>query len=410
MIFKRNIPLRRFLRLSLLASLGLSGLFWNYLLFSHFFEFEWVDRLSLLLAVILPAGLILPFRRKLKTLSLVWVIPVIATTFLLFPALRFFISVFELSWLLPHAHLVVLSLTLVCFRSSKGAIALLTCSLPVVWLVPYDMDQNQQLYYDTVVSSTQTRKAEIHRVRWKDELWTHYNGRLSYATVDRHIYYEAMAHPAMHLQLGKRTLVIGGDNGQLLAELVKYPNLRITVLPWDIEFLNQSNPDPRLKIVPTSNALDYLASEAGSYDYIYIDIPDPISLELNQYYTREFYSLCKRVLSTDGLLVTQALNPYDPGGHHYIIQSTLEEAGFTTRAYHCQIPTLGQWAWLIAGTSAIESHLFLPKQQLVATKWWNKEAMEMMLSFGKRSFFTSVSTAVNTMDEPILQERLSRKE
>ena len=64
---------------------------------------------------------------------------------------------------------------------------------------PFCFYTNQKNYTENVISSIKTRKGIIDQVRWNDDQWTYYNGRLSTATPDQSMYGEATLYPLLQV-------------------------------------------------------------------------------------------------------------------------------------------------------------------------------------------------------------------
>ena len=110
----------------------------------------------------------------------------------------------------------------------------------LVWMIPFDFISNQKNYTENVISSIKTRKGIIDQVRWNDDQWTYYNGRLSTATPDQSMYGEATLYPLLQVLPEKADiLIVGGDNGVVAQQLMKsqYQLSIIAYIPYDIGFL-----------------------------------------------------------------------------------------------------------------------------------------------------------------------------
>ncbi len=110
----------------------------------------------------------------------------------------------------------------------------------------------------------------------------------------------------------KMVLMIGGGLGGPLDELVKHPVEHIDFVDLDpllIELMQQYVPDSLLfSFYDTriqSHFTDgryFLQQSELFYDIILLNLPEPSSLEINRFYTREFFSLCRTRMHPDGIL------------------------------------------------------------------------------------------------------------
>jgi spermidine synthase len=146
------------------------------------------------------------------------------------------------------------------------------------------------------------------------------------------------------------------------------------------------------------------------YDIIIADLPDPRSIELGRLYSHEFYSLCKRKLRPNGLIITQAGSPYFATKAYNCIDKTMQSAGFKTVKLHNQVLSMGEWGWII-GTKSQGIDAQKLKDQLqkidfknIETKWINTEAMQLMTSFGKEFYKPADSLEINKIHNPVLYQ------
>jgi spermidine synthase len=67
----------------------------------------------------------------------------------------------------------------------------------------------------------------------------------------------------------------------------------------------------------------------------------------------EFYGmLAQRALAPGGRLVVQGGSPYFAPDAFWGIEATVRAAGLATRPYHADVPSFGNWGFLLAGAPA----------------------------------------------------------
>ncbi|TRX50641.1 hypothetical protein FNH22_25300 [Fulvivirga sp. M361] len=293
----------------------------------------------------------------------------------------------------------------------------------LLYLIPTAKIQlytSQKKYYDPVIYSKETAFQTIDITQWKGERWFYYNNVNQFSSIDHWLYFEPMVHPITQFKNGKnKVLVIGGENGMIAKELLAYDDIKqIDLLPIDTALyrlaktsdffvaLNEhslSHDRVRLK---KNTPFHFLNMHKAHYDLIFVDIPDPVDLELNQYYTKEFYELCHTALKNDGLFITQAGSPYFATKAFQCIKNTIQRAGFSSVPMHNQVLTLGEWGWVIGSKNKSKEMLLESLKQLEfkdpETMWLNNEAMNMMLSFGKSAI--TRDTLINSLNTPIVHE------
>ncbi|MEE8442519.1 MAG: spermidine synthase, partial [Dehalococcoidia bacterium] len=110
--------------------------------------------------------------------------------------------------------------------------------------------------------------------------------------------------------------------------------------------------DPRLTLVH-DDAARYLEENDARYDFVVIDIPDPLeSGPAYLLYTKEFYTLVRRRLNQGGFMVVQA-GPAGPLNYHEVftaIHHTISQVFPTVAPYRAYVPSFGScWGFILAG-------------------------------------------------------------
>ena len=133
------------------------------------------------------------------------------------------------------------------------------------------------------------------------------------------VYHEMMAHlPMAAHHLAKRVLVIGGGDGGVVRELLKYPRLeRIVLVEIDEEVIkvckqcfpdiSHSLSDPKVE-VSIGDGVKYVQDVQDGFDVIIIDSTDPFGVA-ELLISPEFYHECRRILG-EGLLMQQVASPF----------------------------------------------------------------------------------------------------
>ena len=79
------------------------------------------------------------------------------------------------------------------------------------------------------------------------------------------------------------------------------------------------------------------------------DFPDPDDAGTAKLYSAEFYAgLRTRALARDGRLVVQSGSPYFAREAFWSIQRTVAASGLRTRTYHVDVPSFGDWGFVLA--------------------------------------------------------------
>ncbi|MCB0644746.1 MAG: polyamine aminopropyltransferase, partial [Phaeodactylibacter sp.] len=181
---------------------------------------------------------------------------------------------------------------------------------------------------------------------------------------DESSYHEMMVHVPMQWLSGRvqRALVIGGGDGGVVRELLRYPDLeQVSMAEIDavvlqavrtyMPTLSQSFHDPRLQ-VHIDEGLHHLAQQPEAfYDLIIIDAPDPDG-PAAQLFEAAAYQRYYAHLRPGGMLVTQSESPYYRAD---VLQKSYRHfcrlfGQANTGCYLSFIPTYtsGMWSFLIA--------------------------------------------------------------
>ena len=138
---------------------------------------------------------------------------------------------------------------------------------------------------------------------------------------DEFMYHEMLAHvPILAHGAAKRVLVIGGGDGGMAREVLRHASVeQCTMVEIDagvVDFSKDYLPalsdgvfdDPRLNLVIADGAA-FMAGEHEKFDVIIVDSTDPIGPG-EVLFTDSFYGHASRLLTPDGILVTQNGVPF----------------------------------------------------------------------------------------------------
>lgn len=142
-----------------------------------------------------------------------------------------------------------------------------------------------------------------------------------FSTGNERYYHEGFAHLPIALSgsTPKHVLVLGGGDGLLMRELLKYEEIeKITHVELDPEMLRLARDLPFLKerneaslhhpkvTTILGDAFQVLRNSSESFDAIYIDFPYPKNYNLAKLYSVEFYTFVRKALSPQGFAVFDA--------------------------------------------------------------------------------------------------------
>ena len=254
-------------------------------------------------------------------------------------------------------------------RGLAASLAATTAALAAVAVVAGDIEASarQALYDDPIVHHDRTTYQEIDLTRSADgrDLRLFLNGDLQFSSVDEYRYHEALVHPAL-AGPRSRVLMLGAGDGLALREVLRYPDVREVVLVeldpamlaiarghGELRRLNRDAlADPRVRSV-AADAFTWVRRAVERFDAVIVDLPDPDDDGLAKVYSQEFYGmLARRVLSPGGRIAVQAGSPYFAAEAFWCVERTLRAAGLGTRPYHVDVPSFGDWGFVLASRGA----------------------------------------------------------
>jgi spermidine synthase len=186
------------------------------------------------------------------------------------------------------------------------------------------------------------------------------------ATLDEAAYHESLVHiPLMGLDHPTRALVIGGGDGGVLRELCRFPTIEhvdMVEIDTDVvrlcrQFLPELSEgafeDPRVNLI-LGDAFAFANSAEGPYDLIVADATDVYEEEdesLSELlFTEPFYRDLLRLLSPQGIVVTQADNvlfcPYSRDEILEQFRSVFPHTG----EYWAMVPSFGGYSGFVWGS------------------------------------------------------------
>lgn len=158
-----------------------------------------------------------------------------------------------------------------------------------------------------VTSSTDTPYGNITEGKYHGEKSIYYNQRLlayNYNVTEReeNIHYAMLQH-----HHPEKVIMVSGALRSHLPEILKYPVKKIIYIERDpaLAKTEQSITDTISVdlVIANTDAFKYIRRSEELVDVIILLIPPPSTLQLNRYYTIEFFSEVKKILNTGGVFM-----------------------------------------------------------------------------------------------------------
>ena len=316
----------------------------------------------------------------------------------------------------------------------------------------------QHLYDDRIVYSGTTpyQHLVITYNPTLKEYRFYINGHIQFSSADEARYHESLVHPAMQVAGARgRVLILGGGDGMALREVLKYGDVQavdLVDLDPDMVRLCATHPalrklnagafdDARAMVmdargvargdsyalfqetgkqddhympvtekVATLNVIHldadkFINSAKKTYDVIFIDLPDPSTIELNKLYTRGFYARMKRLLNRGGVVAIQSTSPYFARESYWCIDRTLQAAGFKTVNYHVNVESFGDWGFVMAFDNLKKGEVARRIAEMtltdIPTRFLTADVFRAAMIFGK-DMLEVRNHEINTLMRPVL--------
>ena len=252
-----------------------------------------------------------------------------------------------------------------------------------------------KFYQDSIVFTAHSPYQRIVVTQGKAGHRLFLNGNLQFAERDEYRYHEALVHPAMaafssSVGAVKKVAVLGGGDGMAVREILKTPGVEsVTLVELDpamtrlfseqatLVKLNASSlKSPKVKVI-NADAFQWLEQTGETFDIIVVDFPDPTNFSIGKLYTNSFYSLLDQRLSASGYAVIQTTSPLVARQSFWTVVQTIESVGLTATPYHANVPSFGEWGFVIASRRPWRVPTVLPD----GLRFLNAQTLPLLFDF-----------------------------
>ena len=237
--------------------------------------------------------------------------------------------------------------------------------------------------------------------------------RNQFGSAKERIYHELMIHGAMNItnHEPRDVLIIGGGDGLLIREILKYKNIRSVTLveldPAMIDLAKNYLPLRRLNENALANAkvktilgdgFEWVRRSRDQFDAIFVDLPHPYSVELSRLYSVEFFRFLERRLTNDGVLTFDfpffdSIRSAEEDSKRQVTASVMKsvtEAGFQSQA------AFGFWESFLVATKQKQELKFNYEKLSPRVS----DATVADLAFINVDDLTSLNVRVNSVFQP----------
>lgn len=229
------------------------------------------------------------------------------------------------------------------------------------------------------------QKVDVLRTRGHGALLLN-DGLVMLTERDEFIYHEMIAHVPLFVHPDpRRVLIIGGGDGGTAREALRHPSVeRVLMIEIDemvVDACKVHMPsvndgvyeDPRMEL-RIADGVEFVAKTEEKFDVVLVDSTDPVG-PATPLFDRAFYENASRILTEQGILITQAESPF----YDTKIQEPMlaNQRPFFPRLHIYLFTNLtypgGLWSFGFASNGLCPIHNFDPERVRaagLATRWY----------------------------------------
>jgi spermidine synthase len=171
----------------------------------------------------------------------------------------------------------------------------------------FELKTLQSQYGPDIVSYRESPYGRIVLTEEERQYTIWESGSPTYSTFTITAAEEKVHYPLSQVDYIEDVLLVGGGIGETLDEIMKYSPRRIDYVELDPALINTARTygllDPEGKVtIVFADGRRYIATSHHRYSAIILDLPEPDTFQVNRFYTSEFFSCCKKILTRGGIL------------------------------------------------------------------------------------------------------------
>ncbi len=176
-----------------------------------------------------------------------------------------------------------------------------------------------QMKGQDLVALSESKYGAIAVTKSGDQYNVYTNGLYDFSYPDLLSSEEAVQYAMLLHGEPRRVLLIGGGPGGSINQVLKHSSIeRVTYVELDPmlfemgeEYSGTDLRNTEKLTVIFGDARHYIKKSTIRYDVIIVNLPDPVNVQINRFYTREFFAEAKNILQPGGLLSVRITAPPD---------------------------------------------------------------------------------------------------
>lgn len=213
---------------------------------------------------------------------------------------------------------------------------------------------------DPIITRLASRRQRVELVEGLKgiDLRVYLDGEIQCSSDDEYRYHELLVHPAMALP-ARQVLVVGGGTGNVVRELVRYPDVQRIVLVDPDEAITAAaaaHPalrrlnggamlDERVEVVHADATRWVRDQPPAAFDVAVLDLPDPALPGLAGLYSAEFLEALARLLVPGGRMAAQACSPWLAPRVFWCEVRTARLVRARVVPLWTHVPSFGEWGF-----------------------------------------------------------------
>ena len=183
-----------------------------------------------------------------------------------------------------------------------------TICLIFMVLVPLEKTSLQWLYRgQTIVDHRESPYGRIVVTKHYDQISFFENGEHIFSTPNIFANEELVHYALPQREIIESVLLVSGGVSGIIGEIEKYGVHRIDYVELDPSIITAATDHLKIRFPPSVHVHEqdgrtFIEKATHRYDALILDLPDPSSLQLNRFYTLEFFTKVKSILSNGGIV------------------------------------------------------------------------------------------------------------